>query len=107
MCVGCRQRGPRSSLVRLVLAPGATHRLVVVDQAARLPGRGAWLHRDRECARLALKRRPWARAWRHAGEIDVSAVAKMAATSGLEQPDQINPSKAGGKNNGHTMSALK
>ncbi|MEO5920556.1 MAG: YlxR family protein, partial [Pseudolysinimonas sp.] len=41
-CLGCRQRAPRSSLLRVVARDGRA----VVDTAARLPGRGAWVHPD-------------------------------------------------------------
>jgi len=44
----------------------------VVDTAASLPGRGAWLHPDRECLRLALRRRAFGRALRVTGELDTN-----------------------------------
>jgi len=36
----------------------------VVDAAARLPGRGAWVHPDRECVASALQRKALGRALR-------------------------------------------
>ncbi|MEO8263628.1 MAG: YlxR family protein [Pseudolysinimonas sp.] len=59
-CLGCRQRAPRSSLVRVVARDGRA----VVDAAARLPGRGAWVHPVSECIEIAIKRRGFGRALR-------------------------------------------
>jgi uncharacterized protein len=59
-CLGCRQRAPRSSLVRVVARDGR----VVVDTAARLPGRGAWVHPVSGCVEDAVKRRAFGRALR-------------------------------------------
>ncbi|TRW45138.1 YlxR family protein [Georgenia yuyongxinii] len=67
-CVGCRERAPRSALVRLVLDT-ATH-VATVDVGRSAPGRGAWLHPSRECLDLALRRRAIPRALRAAGPVD-------------------------------------
>ncbi|MEP7104386.1 MAG: YlxR family protein [Chloroflexota bacterium] len=52
-CVGCRQEGAKGELVRLVRAPGGQ---VVIDLAGRAPGRGAYLHRRRDCLEAAHRR---------------------------------------------------
>lgn len=39
-CIGCRNRGTRSALVRLVARDGKA----IVDSAKVMPGRGAWCH---------------------------------------------------------------
>jgi len=70
-CVGCRQRDARAALLRLVARDGA----IVPDQNASLPGRGAWVHRDRDCVEAAIRRRAFGRALRMTGELDVSALA--------------------------------
>ncbi|MDO5724560.1 MAG: YlxR family protein [Flaviflexus sp.] len=44
-CIGCRQREARSALVRVVARDGSA----IVDTAACLPGRGAWLHPSQQC----------------------------------------------------------
>lgn len=59
-CLGCRQRAPRSSLLRVVARNGQ----VVADAAARLPGRGAWVHPQSGCIENAVKRRAFGRALR-------------------------------------------
>lgn len=59
-CVGCRAVADRGDLVRLVLADG----VLVVDAAARRPGRGAWLHPERACCELAVRRGGFSRSLR-------------------------------------------
>ena len=39
-CIGCRQRAPRTQLLRLVLTPSGE---LDVDARAVRPGRGAWI----------------------------------------------------------------
>ncbi|MDR1634238.1 MAG: YlxR family protein [Bifidobacteriaceae bacterium] len=97
-CVGCRGRDSGSNLIRLVLDASTSPALIVVDRRGGLPGRGAWLHPKRQCVDRAIGRKVWARAFRHSGGVDAGAL------QGLEEPDQIDP--AGGKTDGHTMSAL-
>ncbi len=69
-CLGCRQRVPRSSLVRLVARDGR----VVVDAAARLPGRGAWVHPTLACVATATERKAFGRALRET-TLDASHLA--------------------------------
>jgi predicted RNA-binding protein YlxR (DUF448 family) len=38
--------------------------ILVIDEHAVLPGRGAWLHPTRECMEAALRRRAFVRALR-------------------------------------------
>ncbi|WP_205739788.1 YlxR family protein [Georgenia sp. SYP-B2076] len=71
-CTGCRERAPRSALVRLVLDTAAQR--VVVDPGRDAPGRGAWLHPSQECLDLALKRRALPRALRAAGPVDTGGL---------------------------------
>jgi predicted RNA-binding protein YlxR (DUF448 family) len=54
-------------LLRVVARDGRA----VVDTAARLPGRGAWVHPDSGCIENAIRRRAFGRALRVA-ELDVS-----------------------------------
>jgi uncharacterized protein len=49
-CVGCRVRAPKAELLRLV----RTAEGVRSDVAGRLPGRGAYLHRDPSCVERGL-----------------------------------------------------
>lgn len=52
-CVACREEGDRDDLVRLVRSPDGA---LVVDYAAKLPGRGAWIHPAKACVDLAMSR---------------------------------------------------
>lgn len=48
-CVGCRERAPKSALVRVAVStegPG-------IDRAGTAPGRGAYVHRDPACLAAA------------------------------------------------------
>jgi uncharacterized protein len=55
---------------------GNDERFVTVDPAGNLPGRGAWLHPDQQCLRVAIRRRAFARALRITGSPDTSAVVE-------------------------------
>ncbi|UFS60086.1 YlxR family protein [Subtercola endophyticus] len=59
-CVGCRARAEKSSLLRVV----AQNSILVVDETATLPGRGAYLHETAACFQNAVKRRAFGRALR-------------------------------------------
>lgn len=52
-CVGCGERSPQSQLVRFVSSAGA----LTLDVGRRLPGRGAWLHRESVCWGDFVRRR--------------------------------------------------
>jgi uncharacterized protein len=65
-CVGCRTRAPRSTLLRVVAADS----VLVRDDRAVMPGRGAWVHETDECTDAALRRRAFVRALRVPGPLD-------------------------------------
>jgi predicted RNA-binding protein YlxR (DUF448 family) len=71
-CVGCRSRAEKSQLLRVVVLEDAC----IPDDRARLPGRGAYLHRDARCLELADKRRAFPRAFRVPGPLDTTALAR-------------------------------
>lgn len=70
-CVGCRERGPRTDLLRVVAVEGA----LVPDPHRRLAGRGAHLHPAAGCLALAERRRAWPRALRVPGPLDSARLA--------------------------------
>lgn len=72
-CVGCRGRGQRSVLIRVVAVEHGGSLVAEVDTARSRPGRGAWLHADPDCFTLAVRRRAFPRALR-TGELDVDQV---------------------------------
>ncbi|WP_253853642.1 YlxR family protein [Prauserella alba] len=47
---------------------------LVADERRRLPGRGAWVHRDPACLVKAERKRAFPRALRVSGPLDTSAV---------------------------------
>ncbi|WP_410506851.1 YlxR family protein [[Mycobacterium] appelbergii] len=74
-CIGCRKRELAAELLRVVaVVDGNGQCSVTVDTAASLPGRGAWLHLDRQCVQVAVRRRAFVRALRLTGSPDTSAV---------------------------------
>ena len=76
-CIGCRNRGLAVELLRVVaVRDGNDVYVVTVDAASSLPGRGAWLHPDQQCLRVAIRRRAFARALRITGSPDTSAVVE-------------------------------
>jgi predicted RNA-binding protein YlxR (DUF448 family) len=60
-CVGCRQRGGKRELVRVVRTPEGP---IAVDQTGRAAGRGAYLHPDQACLQRAARAGSLARALR-------------------------------------------
>ncbi|MBO9626456.1 MAG: YlxR family protein [Microbacterium sp.] len=84
-CVGCRTRAPRSALLRVV----SQNSVLVIDERAALPGRGAWLHPTRECMESALRRRAFVRALRVSGDLDTQTIEKRLNGYG----NKVNGSK--------------
>ena len=54
-CVGCRNRAPKASLIRIVRAPAGG---VSVDPGGSAPGRGCYVHAEEGCLALA-DASPW------------------------------------------------
>ncbi len=80
-CIGCRRRAARPSLMRVVERDGA----LMVDARARMAGRGAWVHRTRECIEVATERRAWARALRVSIPLDAAAVLAVLGSTGSDE----------------------
>lgn len=90
-CVGCRERGAATELLRVVAAPASApglDRRVVADVGHRLPGRGAWIHRTPACLGLAIRRRAFARALRVPGPVDVTDVEALVSSAQAVRPVQ-------------------
>lgn len=91
-CVGCRERATRSELLRVTAGSDeSTGRPVVLpDPGATAPGRGAHLHPTPGCYDLAVRRKAFARALRHAGAGGLSSapvgeyVARLASRHDTE-----------------------
>lgn len=83
-CVGCRARAEARELLRVVAVDGA----LVPDPRRRLPGRGAWLHPDPDCLRLAERRRAFPRALRVPGPLDAQVLHGLLRHHEQEAPDR-------------------
>lgn len=53
-CVGCREMKPKKDLVRVVKSPEGE---ISMDLRGKAPGRGAYVCRNVECLRRAIKSR--------------------------------------------------
>lgn len=87
-CVGCRDRAPASTLLRIVAVADADVVRLRVDPRHRLPGRGAYLHVDPACLAKAERRRAFGRALRVAGVLDTGPVTAYVT-------EQRSPAEAG------------
>jgi predicted RNA-binding protein YlxR (DUF448 family) len=92
--VGCRKREAKSDLLRVVGDAAAPEVVaVVVDEQARRPGRGAYLHLSLECLDQAERRRALPRALRFSGTLDTTALRAWISTHGRSAaPDPAAPS---------------
>jgi predicted RNA-binding protein YlxR (DUF448 family) len=66
-------RASRSALLRVVAHQG----ILVFDERAVMPGRGAWVHPTRECLDNAIRRRAFARALRVSAAIGFPETGDM------------------------------
>lgn len=74
MCVSCRTKADKKDLLRVVLSPSGE---IVYDPSGRLPGRGSYLCRKRECIVMELKAHRLSKGLRHnVGEEDLMKVAE-------------------------------
>jgi predicted RNA-binding protein YlxR (DUF448 family) len=86
--VGCGVRTAKSDLLRLVVIQNE----IVPDAAARLPGRGAYLHSSRECLERAQRRRALTRALRlpaSAGAGTAEGLVRYLARGGQEERQDV------------------
>jgi len=72
-CLGCLESDISENLLRCV----ALDNTVVVDEAKKHPGRGAWVHPTAECVSQSLKRRAWSRALKQGPRLDCLAVEEL------------------------------
>ena len=56
-CIGCMTSKPKAELIRIVADADGLH----IDPSGKMPGRGAYLCRSEECARLAVKKNAFGR----------------------------------------------
>ena len=53
-CIGCREQKPKNELLRVVRTPEGT---VLLDFRGKVSGRGAYLCRNTDCLKRAIKSR--------------------------------------------------
>jgi len=80
-CVGCRQRGNRADLIRIVNDQG----FLKVDTQKRLSGRGSWLHPSSKCLETAVERSAFARALK--AKMDHEKIEELA--NFIEQAEKM------------------
>ena len=75
-CVGCRTRTTKVDLLRVVVDGDE----FVADPHGRLSGRGAYLHPNRECFELAVRRKALSRALRVSGQMQLERLTAVFDT---------------------------
>jgi len=56
--------------------------VLVPDERAILPGRGAWVHPTTECVETAIRRRAFVRALRASGSLDAQTLQMTTQRNG-------------------------
>ncbi|RZS86955.1 hypothetical protein EV189_2374 [Motilibacter rhizosphaerae] len=87
---------------------------VVADPAARMPGRGAYLHPDLECLAAAERRRAFGRALRVPAPLDTTALHDaLAGAARSEEPPpraaarSVRPVEASGAPRGASTGSVR
>jgi predicted RNA-binding protein YlxR (DUF448 family) len=80
-CVGCRQRGNRADLIRIINSQG----FLKVDSEKSLSGRGSWLHPISKCLETAVERSAFGRALK--AKMDHEQVEELA--NFIEQAEKM------------------
>jgi predicted RNA-binding protein YlxR (DUF448 family) len=80
-CVGCRQRGNRADLIRIVNNQG----FLRVDTQKSLSGRGSWLHPSSKCLETAVERSAFDRALK--AKMDHEKIEELA--NFIEQAEKM------------------
>ena len=80
-CVGCRERRPKRELVRVVRSPEGE---VSLDLRGKANGRGAYICRNPDCLKKALRSRALERAFEAAvpGEVAQALLQEMESADG-------------------------
>jgi predicted RNA-binding protein YlxR (DUF448 family) len=73
-CIGCRERAPQTTLVRVVAVRAGATVVVTPDLRRSMPGRGAHVHPEPACLDLARRRRAFGRALRVEGPLDLHLI---------------------------------
>ena len=79
-CIGCREQKPKTELIRVVRSPEGE---LSIDLRGKKPGRGAYLCRNEECLKRAVK----SRAIEHALSVPVPEEVRARLTEEMEAGD--------------------
>ncbi|NBR64935.1 MAG: YlxR family protein [Micrococcales bacterium] len=80
-CVGCRQRGDRADLIRIINSQG----FLKIDTQKSHPGRGSWLHSSSKCLGIAVERSAFGRALK--AKMDHEQIEELA--NFIEQAEKM------------------
>lgn len=81
MCTGCREKKPKSELIRIVKKPDGQ---IVIDTTGKISGRGAYICRCEECLQKAQKTNALFRAF----ETNIDSEVYEALREALKQLEQ-------------------
>lgn len=81
MCTGCREKKPKSELIRIVRKPDSE---IVIDTTGKVSGRGAYICKSEECLKKAQKANALSRAF----ETSVDNEVYEALREALKQLEQ-------------------
>ena len=81
-CLGCREMKPKRELIRAVRSPEG---VVTLDFKGKSPGRGAYVCKNADCLKKAIRSKALERALESALPEDVVAALNSALLSALEQ----------------------
>ena len=84
-CVGCREKAPASTLLRIVAVDG----ILTPDPRRRLPGRGAWLC-SLACFDVAVRRKGFERAWRRSVATDALTTLRIAVEGVITNMEELS-----------------
>jgi predicted RNA-binding protein YlxR (DUF448 family) len=84
-CLGCREMKPKKELIRAVRSPEG---VVSLDFKGKNPGRGAYVCRNPECLKKAIKSKALDRALETAIPPDVIDALQRALNSALGQMEE-------------------
>ena len=79
-CLGCREMKPKRELIRVVRSPEGE---VSLDFRGKKPGRGAYLCRNAECLKRAIKSKALSRAF----GVEIPPGVMDALSEQMEGPD--------------------
>jgi uncharacterized protein len=87
LCVATRTVRPVADMIRFVIGPDGA---VVPDLKRRLPGRGVWITANRVAITEAVRRKAFARGFRHDVKVDTELVGRLEGLIGRAALDALS-----------------